>query len=187
MKSNAEYLKEFRPAIRFVLVFVLIYVIGNVIYGIWVESFKPMPDPATRWASEQSVVLINIFFDTVSTVVNENSPNILITRNQKVILSVFEGCNGVNVMIVFVSFIVAFGGRLKATIVYLLTGILVLHIANLIRLTLLYLTAIHQRPLFYYFHKYLFTAVLYAVVFLLWYIWIERLRRKLKTSDTVQA
>ena len=163
--------RDFRPALRFLVIFMSSYLIGNVIYGLYVESYRPQPDPMTRWTTSQSAILLAVFSGPVEAVVSQKGPFVLLKRNDKTILSVFEGCNGINVMIVFGSFLVAFGGRQKKIIVFLAIGCLVLHIANLLRLILLYLTAIHRPLFFYYFHKYFFTAVIYLVVFALWIQW----------------
>ena len=185
MKNNlSTSLKEFKPALRFLLVFIGVYIAGNVIYGVYVEWYKPLPDPVTRWVTTQSAILLTAFSEPVEAVVRPDYPHVLLTRNNETILSVFEGCNGINVMIVFASFLIAFGGKAKQILVFLLMGCLILHLANLLRLTLLYLTAIHRPLFFYYFHKYFFTAILYLVVFALWIQWT---RMKPKISAPAKA
>ena len=69
------------------------------------------------------------------------------------------------------SFLVAFGGKIKNMLIYIVIGCLILHVANLLRIILLYETAVHRPLFFYYFHKYFFTAVLYLIVFVLWIQW----------------
>ena len=184
MKNNpASAFREFKPALRFLLVFIGVYVAGNVAYGLFVEWYRPQPDPLTKWVTSQSALLLTTFSDPVSAVVSGRGPFVLLTKNDRTILSVFEGCNGLNVMIVFASFVVAFGGKARSIFLFILSGAFLLHLANLMRLVLLYQTALKRPALFYYFHKYLFTAVLYVVVFGLWYFWIERIRRTQKQVD----
>ena len=181
MKNDpASAFREFKPALRFLLVFIAVYIAGNVVYGLYVEWYKPLPDPITIWATSQSAFLLSTISDPVTAVVSAKGPFVLLTRNDKTILSVFEGCNGLNVMIVFASFVVAFGGKTRSIFLFILSGVVLLHLANLIRLILLYQTAVNKPAWFYYFHKYLFTAILYVVAFGLWYFWIERIRRTSK-------
>ncbi|HQQ96810.1 MAG TPA: exosortase family protein XrtF [Cyclobacteriaceae bacterium] len=166
-------ISEFKPAIRFVLLFLAIYVAGNSLYGVWIENTKPAPDAATVTVSRQVSWLLSPVDQTVSTLNSETEPVVMLRNQHGPVLRVFEGCNGVNVMIVFVSFMIAIGGRFSNLAKFTIGGLLVIHVANLLRVFLLFITAIYQPRLFYYFHKYLFTAVLYAVVFALWYVWIE--------------
>ena len=172
--------REFKPALRFLLVFIGVYIAGNVVYGLYVEWYRPQPDPLTKWVTSQSALLLTAFSEPVKASVSEKGPFVLLTKNDRTVLSVFEGCNGLNVMIVFASFVVAFGGKTRSIFLFILSGVVLLHLANLIRLILLYQTAVNKPAWFYYFHKYLFTAILYVVVFGLWYFWIERIRRTSK-------
>ena len=120
-------------------------------------------------------------------VVSPIEPIVLLKNQQRTMLRVFEGCNGLNVMIVFISFIIAFGGRAKQVIVFLVAGCVLLHIFNLLRIILLYFTASYRPSFFYYFHKYFFTAILYLVVFGLWFVWVEWVQMKLKRDDPGKA
>ena len=174
---------EFRPALRFLSIFVGVYLLGNVFYGLYVEFYKPAPDPATVWVSEQTAFVLNLVGGGVYSVESEGEPTVLLKNNDKTVLRIFEGCNGLNVMVVFLAFVVAFGGKPKKELLFIVAGLFVLHLSNLVRIILLYYTAIHQPHFFYYFHKYFFTAILYLVVFVLWFQW-TRMKPK---HDSVKA
>lgn len=171
-------LKEFKPALFFLLKFLAIYFIGNILYGLWIESYGNNPDAATQWITSQSAALLRLTgFDTIAQT-NPEGPTVWLKQYGKVILNVFEGCNGINVMIVFVAFLIAFGGPGRALAWFLPLGLVVIHLGNLSRIWLLYYTAIYRQEYFYYFHKYFFTAVLYLIVFTLWVIWVVKFNRK---------
>lgn len=170
--------KEFRPAFLFLAKFLAIYFIGNLIYGIFIESFRDKPDPLTWSATKQSAVVLNLIGFETSAVINPLAPTVFLKENNKTVLNVYEGCNGVNVMIVFVAFLFAFRGSLRTLLWFLPLGILVIHAANLARICLLFYSAIYNEQYFYYFHKYFFTAILYLIVFILWGFWAIRLYNK---------
>ncbi|HQQ82055.1 MAG: exosortase family protein XrtF [Cyclobacteriaceae bacterium] len=172
MKSE-EASSDFRPAVRFVVIFVLLYLAGNSIYGIWIERVKPAPDLITRMVSDQVAFLLAFFEPDVRTSISTSEPLVLLSHTGGTVIRVFEGCNGINVMIVFLAFLAATGGQAKRLIKFSVIGLVIIHVTNLIRVSLLYLAALYQPLWFYYIHKYLFTAALYATVFLLWYIWIK--------------
>lgn len=173
MSSNRQLLKEFWPSLRFLMIFVGIYLTGNILYGIWIERWRPLPDPMTEVATRQTAYLLRTLAEPISFERSSVDPVVILFRSEKLVLRIFEGCNGINVMIVFVAFLVAFKGKWTRMAVFGIFGLGVIHVANLLRLVLLYFMAVYQPTYFYYFHKYLFTAVLYAVVFALWFFWMR--------------
>jgi exosortase family protein XrtF len=174
VKSRGAY-TEFKPALRFVMIFVATYFVGNILYGIYVEINKPSADPMTVWVTKQVAMIISLSNNNAIAVRSGTEPIVELKRisggETDTVLRVFEGCNGLNVMIVFAAFVIAFRGNTKPGMFFIAGGFLLLHLANLLRIILLYYTALNQPMFFYYFHKYFFTAVLYLVVFGLWVAW----------------
>lgn len=164
--------KEFKPAFLFLARFLGIYIAGNLIYGLYIESLGPHPDWLTSTATHQTSLFLNWCGEQTSADVNPYGPTVFLNIPGDTVLNVFEGCNGLNVMIVFVAFIVAFGGRRKAMWWFVPSGLLIIHLANIARIALLYVTALQYEDYFYYIHKYFFTAILYVIVFCLWGLWI---------------
>jgi exosortase family protein XrtF len=178
--------KEFKPAIRFVLIFVGLYVVGNLVYGLYISFEGNAPDDITRLVADQSAwLLTNVFGYEVDAVPNTAGPTVFLITGESKVLNVFEGCNGINVFIVFAAFIVAFNGNPRKLYWYIPLGILILYVSNLLRIVFLYWTAVSFHRYFYYVHKYIFTATIYAVVFLLWIIWVNQLngRKKIITTE----
>ena len=170
-------LKEFQPALRFVGMFVGLYLSLNVLYGFWINSYDQVADPATQWVTRQSAGWLRLAGEQVQTRAKVGKPTIAISRGEDAVVNVFEGCNGINVMIVFVAFVVAFGGATRKMMWFIPAGIVVIHLANLLRVGGLYLVAAYFAPYFYYVHKYAFTASIYVIVAVLWWWWIERVNK----------
>lgn len=175
---------DFKPALRFLLIFLSVYFGLNLMYGVWIESLGNKPDIATHWVSTQSANLVSLISDEAYAVPNTEGPTIKIICKNRVILNVFEGCNGINVVIVFLAFILAFGGSIKKMLWFIPTGLLVIHLFNLGRIILLYYLSYNNSTFFYYFHKYFFTAVIFGVVFILWWLWIILNHGKREIADT---
>lgn len=168
-------MKEVKPALRFVLIFLSVYLLGNWGYGIWIESLGDRPDFVTSLVSRQVSGLLSLGgYDQVNYTHDASEPVVLLRSGEQVILRVYEGCNGINVIIVFVSFVFAFAfkDRTKSWIWFIPVGILIIHFFNLARVVWLYTLAFSASHYFHYFHKYVFTAIIYAVVFLLWWLWV---------------
>lgn len=171
-------IKDFKPALLFLAKFVGIYLASNIIYGLYVESYGDAPDALTRNVTAQSSFFLSVAgYNSAYEVVPEK-PQVALKEAGDVVLYVFEGCNGLNVAIVFVAFLFAYGGSSKWFAIFLPVGLLSIHLFNLLRVGLLYHLALNNYTQFYYYHKYFFTATLYLVVFGLWAIWIMRINDK---------
>jgi len=178
-----KLIKEFWPALRFLLTFIGVYFAGNVIYGTYIEFVQPTPDLFTRAIAEQTSWVLNLFNEPVSTQLNKVGPTVFLNRGSNTVLNIYEGCNGVNVLIVFVAFLLAFSGQTKTKVVFLASGCLLINIANIIRIVLLYFVSLRYQIYFYFIHKYIFTIVLYAIVVILWIAFVKRLSPNAKTEN----
>ena len=83
-------------------------------------------------------------------------------------------CNGIELFALFTGFIVIFPGKLKWKLFFIPIGILIIHFLNIIRLVSLALVVLYSPNSLEFNHKYTFTIIVYAAVFLMWYIWIKK-------------
>lgn len=167
-------MSDFRPALRFLATFIGVYVVLNVVYGAWVSSYGTRPDPMTVWVSRQTAGVETTISDACNSELNEKGPTVFLRdETGRTVLNVFEGCNGLNVMVVFIAFVLAFGGTAKKMLWFIPAGLVIIHLSNLVRLLFLYYLADTKSHYFYYFHKYFFTGAIYLIVFILWWVWVR--------------
>jgi exosortase family protein XrtF len=83
-----------------------------------------------------------------------------------------EGCNAISVMILFVSFVFAFYKGTK-TFVFVAIGLLILYIMNVVRIAGLNIVYSDYSKYGKMTHDYVFPAVIYGTVVVLWLIWIK--------------
>lgn len=174
--------QEFKPAILFLVKFIALYLIGNLVYGLYITAYSPFPDPVTMWVTEQSSTILHVFGYDTQTSIQIGKPNVLVSLDGKSIIAVFEGCNGLNVMIIFVAFIVSFGPLSKKTLWFIPLGLVAIHVFNLFRIIILFFIALSYPDYLYFLHKYFFTAFLYLVVFVFWYVWVINMQPNKKTT-----
>jgi exosortase family protein XrtF len=170
-------LKEFRPTIFFLLKFLGIYLVGNLVYGAWITHWHPKPDPMTSWVTEQCADILNLAGWNVTAEDQSTKATTNIASEEQGILAVYEGCNGLNVMIVFLAFLLAFGPYQKKMLWFIPLGLAVIHFSNLMRIVLLAVVVVYFPNYMYFTHKYLFTAFIYLFVFLLWVWWVAQLTK----------
>lgn len=171
-------IKEFKPALLFLGKFLALYLAGNVSYGLYIEACRPRPDAVTHLVAAQASNVLEVLAYDASFGNVAGAPKVAMREGGIDILYVFEGCNGVNVMIVFIAFLFAFGGSFKALSVFVPAGLLIIHCINLLRIGQLYRLALGNSSQFYYYHKYVFTAILYVAVIGLWALWVMKVHEK---------
>lgn len=176
-------LKEFKPTILFLLKFFGLYLVLSTLYGVYISDYdrQQLLDPATRWVTEQCGNTASLFgyeFEIVQdhhlsleSAAEQTYDSLWLDKVYAI--SVEEGCNGINVMILFLSFVIGFGGRWQNMLWFIPGGILFIHLANMGRLFLLGILNVEfDGQGFHFFHKYGFTAVLYLAILILWYLWV---------------
>lgn len=83
-------------------------------------------------------------------------------------------CNGIELMALFMGFILVFPGSWKTKSWYIPLGLLIIHILNLIRVVSLTVMAKFYPEYLDFNHKYTFTITLYAIVFYGWILWVKQ-------------
>lgn len=168
-----ELFLKHSPALRFLGIFVGFYLLLNTFYGFWIQHYYPHVDPFTVIIAEQVASILRFFDQPFLAQAQAKSFNITLWLDKKAVVNVFEGCNGINVMIVYFSFLVAYTGKFRSFLIFSLGGLILIYLLNLVRVALLVEVALFYPEQLYFFHKYLFTGFIYSVVFVLWYYWVK--------------
>jgi exosortase family protein XrtF len=173
LEMTSLNIKDFKPTIIFLVKFVGLYFVLNLLYGFYVESYDRRPDSATVWVTNQTAGILNVIGWKTETKDHPKKPTTAIHYQGRGIVSVYEGCNGINVVIIFLCFLVGFGPMNKKLAWFAPLGVIIIHVVNLGRIIGLFFVVIYLPKALYFSHKYLFTTIIYAVVFGLWLIWLR--------------
>lgn len=172
-----EEFKAYRPALFFILRFVGLYLVSNTLYGLYINNALPGADVFTKVVATQSAWILTQVDEPVQALVIPTSAHVSLKNAKGQGVSVYEGCNGVNVFLVYLSFLVAYVGPLMLWLRFTTIGLLLVHLINLARVSLLYEVAIYFPDQLYLFHKYLFTGIIYCLVFVMWYMWVNAVKK----------
>lgn len=177
-------LKEFRPTLLFLGKFLGVFITLSALYGWMLTHYDnqtpPVPDPFSIEVTKHTVGVLRWFDGRWNYQLQEGAPFIDVLKGTQPKVSVFEGCNGVNIAILFLSFIVAFGGPAIKMAWFIPAGLVFIHLANIFRIGVLAAIAGGNEKAFYFFHKFGFTGVIYGAIFLLWVIWVAGINRTKK-------
>jgi len=83
-------------------------------------------------------------------------------------------CNGLTLFGLFTGFVLAFPGPWKTKLWYIPLGILLIHLANVVRVMALVVVERFYPESLDFNHTYTFTILVYSLVFLLWYTWAKK-------------
>ncbi len=172
-----NFFKEFKGPILFLGKFLILYLILNLFYGLFVNHYSPGADPITILVTNNTELVLDIVGYETESIPETEKPHVILQEDGRAILSVYEGCNGANVAIIFVSFLLSFGNPKKALLWFVPLGLVIIHFTNLMRIGLLFYVTKNLPHYLYFTHKYFFTAIIYLVVFAMWYIWVARINK----------
>lgn len=180
-----ELLTKYRLVIRFIATFLLVYgvlTLGYYIYLNLSDGSKFYPDYMTNLVAHQTDALIGSLGYESQVVPHPKEPSMKVIINGKFVARVIEGCNAVSIIILFLSFIIAFSGKLKSTLFYCFAGGIIIYVFNLIRIVILSIGLYHYPWRREILHEVVFPMLIYGTVFLLWMVWVNRFSKIVKTN-----
>ena len=160
---------KYKLVIRFIATFLLVYSTLSVVYKFYLQfsdGTKFYPDFMTHLVAVQSETLLDAFGYNVEMLPHPNEPSLKVILNGNYLARVIEGCNSVSVIILFMSFIVAFASKVKITFFYILLGSVLIYTINLLRIVILSIGLYHYPNQKEVFHTVIFPAIIYGLVFL---------------------
>lgn len=168
---------KYKSVVKFILTFLIVYISLSVAYKLYLDfsdGSKFYPDYFTNLVTKQSQILLQELGYSIEVLPHPDEPSMKLIINNKYVARIIEGCNSISIIILFVSFIIAFSGKLKTTIIYALIGSVLIYIVNIIRIVILSIGLYHYPWRKETLHTVVFPAIIYGLVFLLWMFWVNR-------------
>jgi len=172
-----NYFLQYRAFFIFLIKFFLVYGLLTVCYQYYLSTYNLLsfePDGFTKFVAHQTEKLLQLFNDDSFVKPHERQASMKLIFNGKYVARIVEGCNAMSVMILFMAFVVAFKGKIKPTFLFILAGIVIIHILNVIRIALLASALYHYPQYEHLLHGVVFPLFIYGVVFALWVIWVQK-------------
>lgn len=166
-------LKDFKPVLNILLRFIVIYLVLLFAYQFYLNAGKADGlDPFSRMIADQvaSIQKVSGFPTLLYDDVKNEQVWFYVKKNY--VTRMVEGCNAISVMILFISFVFAFYKGSK-TFVFALAGLVILYLMNLLRIVGLNVVMSDYKEYGKMFHDFIFPAVIYGTVVVLWLVWIK--------------
>lgn len=92
-------------------------------------------------------------------------------------------CNALTLFMFFALFVIAFPGSIKRKLWFIPIGIVIIHLANVLRVVALTVINYHAPQYVEFNHIYTFTILVYSIIFLLWMWWVNSSLKEIKTNE----
>ncbi|TXE11678.1 hypothetical protein FUA26_06315 [Seonamhaeicola algicola] len=185
---------------RFLGKALLFFIVWKVVYNIFLYDSKYLDHPLTTHVGNASAWLINQLGDMEGFTakrevvkhyfeggvnLNESSA---IYHHDRIVLYIANVCNGLELIVLYIGFIVCMPASFLRKLKYIVIGVIILDLTNILRCTgLIYLREYYE-IYFDFAHHYLFNTVVYTATFIMWYVFSRKITLKTKHIEkTVQA
>ncbi|WP_026753705.1 exosortase family protein XrtF [Sediminibacter sp. Hel_I_10] len=168
---------KYKSVVKFILTFLAVYFVLSFAYKLYLDfsdGSTYYPDYITNLVAVQSDALLDSFGYNAQVIPHPDEPSMKVIVNGKYVARVIEGCNAISVIILFLSFIIAFAGKFKTTFFYMISGSVMIYTVNLFRIVIITIGLYHypwRRDIL---HVVIFPMLIYGMVFLLWMFWVNR-------------
>ncbi|WHF50952.1 exosortase family protein XrtF [Chryseobacterium gotjawalense] len=165
---------DFKPVLKILLRFIILYVVLVLGYQFYLNGFKNAGlDSFSTWVMTQVDFLQNLLgYPSQMIAGKPQQETTWFFVSGRYVSRMVEGCNAISVMILFLAFIFAFYEGFK-TFIFAALGVIFLHIMNVLRIVGLNIVLVEHPQYSKIGHDYLFPAIIYGSVVLLWLIWIK--------------
>jgi len=166
------------PASQFIIKSVLCVGLWRLLYTYILQPLKFPDKILTKIIGEGTILFINLFgrrsLPKAYCIESKYGGEVILVRANHIILRIGDACNGLELMLIYVGVISLLPGDNKRKAAYIGCGLILLMIANMLRCAGLEWVFEFYRPMFETTHHYLFTLVMYILIFIGWTMYINK-------------
>ncbi len=178
---------------RFLKRALLIFIIWKLIYHLFLFNGRVIDKPLTDWSTKGAEKIMQVFYPDAKLMIkeecgssselnNEITCGNFLLLNGKKIVGVGDACNALELYALYLGFLFAFPASIKRVFLFSIIGIVVIYMANIIRLAALASMNMHRVNAVDMAHHYVFKMIVYALIFGLWVLFTKRQIHDTKTA-----
>jgi exosortase family protein XrtF len=199
LKGFKKSFEQFPPQVRiFLLRGLVLFALWKFVYLFFWAQPRTLDGPLTNAVGRQSVWLLNQLYQTQGF---KATPVVAVTRmegeyqvakvskidkNGKHLLNIADDCNGLELFVLYIGFILSMPASVKRKAIYLMCGVAIIHFVNLLRCVGLSALLMHWDRYFDLAHHYIFKIMVYSTIFVLWVRFSNNLSVFKATHEPVQ-
>lgn len=123
-----------------------------------------------QWVWNPQPAIESVFFSEVD-------QTAYLMQGGKRVFGIADVCNGLDLMAIYVGLLLLLPGTSRRKWKYVVTGLLAIYGFNILRAAILYYIYYHHYAYFLFNHKYVFTILMYIVIFVGWFLYTRKIQR----------
>lgn len=172
-KNKSNYNKQ---VLHFFIRLFLLVTAWTFFWTLFLKPARTIDKPLTYLLTASVVHVVNAVSPNTPTISWETDPKrncAFLVQNGVNVFEIWDACNGIDLMIIYLGIIILLPYPIKRKIFFSVGGVIVIILANILRISLLYLIYIYYRTAFEFSHHYLFSILMYLLIFYGWLLYIK--------------
>jgi exosortase/archaeosortase family protein len=182
MIRSARFKQIPEPVKKFLLKATIFFVAWKAVYLLFLLPGRILDKPLTHLIGEGTASTLSLFnrsgdYYAISTIHPKGpygnqgiEPVMAVRSGQSNLLDIADVCNGLELLVLYAGLILCLPATRIRKLAYIIGGIIGIEILNILRCVGLILVYLHKPQWLDFSHHYLFTFVVYAFIFWLWYL-----------------
>jgi len=168
-----------KTVVKFLLKFFGSYIILFLLYSFYLGKTQKTIEvftcaPITKIVASQTKAVLTFVGYNVEVEQHAEEVSMKLLVEGHFIARIIEGCNSINVIILFIAFVIAFANGFKRTFLFILFGSCLIYVINILRIAVIAI-AIYKFPQYEMFlHEIVFPGLIYGITVLLWILWVQK-------------
>jgi exosortase family protein XrtF len=174
-----KYWAEFPPLLRrFCIKALLLILIWKLSYHLYIKPHRTIDKPLTAITTATTVGFLSLFYEDqeLSWQDATDDSSAYIRLNGKRSLGIADGCNALELFILYAGFIICMPTNFKRAALFIIAGIIGIFILNILRCSGMFWFGLHKKEWFDFAHHYTFKIIVYAAIFGAWVWYCRKIR-----------
>ena len=165
----------------------LIFIVWKLVYHLFLFNGRVIDKPLTDFSAKSTVWAMQLVYPGSQFNVTEKAVKnpykteddlfiINIYKNGHDIVGIADGCNALELYVLYLGFLIAFPSTLKRLTLFGFFGVIIIFTANIIRLVALAAMNMNKMQTVDIAHHYFFKLIVYAIIFFLWMVYTGKIR-----------
>jgi exosortase H (IPTLxxWG-CTERM-specific) len=154
------------PAGRFLALYAGVLTGGFLILALPVVN-EQVVNPYTTFVADEARVVLNAFGEHATV-------NRQVLASPRFSVAIYNGCNGLEAILIFVSGVVAFPARWPRKVVGILLGLVAIQLFNVVRVVSLFYIGALKPQWFSASHTFVWQSLVIIFGVVLWLVWVRR-------------
>lgn len=152
----------------FIIRAALLIIAWELLYNFVLRPSGIPDDQLTRIVQVGAMKLLSLFYTDIGA-----DENVIVLNGSRAV-SIARQCNGLELIVLYLGFIICLPSNAKRMISFGVIGTLIIYILNIIRTAILAVMYDINHSMTDFAHHYVFKIVIYAVVFLGWVLYMKK-------------